>query len=371
MAVSVEQSIRSASRVFSQRLIACEAIPHEKITDRLNLTRAGNPVEGISRPLLSSVRKSQWFSIDDGRIFIELRKPEIISRDFSKKLKSIKGVDFDDCMASATKWHRKEQELMEEFFGIPREIGKGIYEMSKVMVPGKVVGEKRYTPKLNLSLLTTFVDMKEYGSSEEKALDEVADWREAVNDLIQTKGEATVDRLSVDPRIRDIFLKNNISKYLYRDFVGAVFDSDDQTSLKFIATRGKIEGPLGQVYKVHTSGAMNKKRDVHMAIYTNDIKAETLIQIGRLLPDKIKNSVFYLFDDNTDEMVPYLKTAQEQGLDKIWVVQVAHPDAKRKDHRIDLQPERVIGRENGKETVLRYYSIKPDLHLTRHILFPN
>lgn len=371
MAISVEQSNKSASRIFSQRLVACEAIPKEEITDRLNLTRAGNPVEGISRPLLSSVRKSQWFSIDDGRIFIELRKPEIMTRDFSRKLKSIKGVDFDDCMASATRWHRREQELMEEFFGVPRELGKEIYEKSKVMVPGKVVGEKRYTPKLNLSLLSTFVEMREHGFSEEAAMAEVSDWREAVNDLIQLRGESTVDRLVIDPRIRDIYMKNNISRYLYRDFVGAVFSSEDTNSLKFIATRGKIEGPLGQVYKVHTSGAMNKDRDPHMAIYTNDIKAETLLQIGRLLPDKIKNSTFYLFDDNTDEIVPYLETAQEQGLDKIWVVQVAHPDAKRKDHRIDLQPERVIGRENGKETVLRYYSIKPDLHLTRHILFPN
>lgn len=364
---SVEASVNSVSKIFSRRLPFCEVISSPEITDKLELTRFGVPVEGISHPLLDSIKRSSWFSIEGGRIYIELRNFALFGSKLAEKIKIIRGVDFDDCIASATRWHRREQELMEEKFGVPAETGKHIYEMSKIMVPGKVEGEKRYTPRLNMALLTAYTDLIRKGVSQEKVFEEISTWGQTIAGLVQSHGEMVIARQAVDPQISDLFAGNHISRFLYRDFVNAVFSPEDPGVLRFIATRGKIEAPLGQVHKVHTSGVLG--RSVDMVVYTNDIKAETLLHLSKLLSPQTKKKTFYLFDDNVAEIVPYLETAESHGLDNIWVVQVSHPDAKRKDARIDLTPEMVLGRENSGETVFRYYTKKTGLHLSGKVLF--
>lgn len=363
--LSVEASAQYTPRIFSQRIPLCEVVPFTQVTDRLELTQQNIPLEDISYPLVNSVRKSHWFSIENGRIYIEV-KSNAFRGEVRRRFQAIRGVDFDDCLVSATSWHNREFRLMEQF-GVELHIAGNIYEMSKILVPGKAIGEGRYTPRLNMALLTTYVDLLNRGIPTNRAFEETSDWREAVSNLIQEKGEVVVKRQAVDPKISELFLRNRISRFLYQDFADAVFDPRGPAALRFIATRGKIEGPLGQVYKIHTSGVL--RRSVDMVIYTNDIKAETLIYLGNLLPDQVKRKTIYLFDDNIDEVVPYLKTASDRGIDNIWVVQVSHPDSKRKDSRIDLEPARIIGRGSNGETVLRYYTIKPNLRLSRSFIF--
>lgn len=342
-----------------------EIVPPSDVTNRLELTQRGLPVEGVSRSLLASVQRSQWFAIGGGRIYLELRNPSALTPEAQKGAKTIEGVDFDDCLVSATKWHAREQQLMQDRFGVPLAVGKALYEAAKVKVPGKVAQEPRYTPRLNLAYLTAYVGLLSGGKSEEGADEEMPGWTQSVAELIQQHGEIAIARQAVDPAILETFRRNHVSRFLYRGFANLLFDPRDPESFRFIATRGKIEGPLGQVYKVHTSTVM--RRGVDLVIYTNDLKAETLVHLGLILPRQLRNRKFLLFDDNCTEIEPYLKQASELGVD-LSAVQVSHRDAKRKDDRIALEPYKILGRDGIDDTVLRYYSIKPQ-RLSRGALF--
>ncbi|MBI2338444.1 hypothetical protein HYU95_04650 [Candidatus Daviesbacteria bacterium] len=364
----VEAAVNRRSQIFSRRIAFCEVVKPSDITSRLEFTRADVPVEGVTRSLLASISRSDWFSIEGGRIYIEVRNLFAFSHDSMDKLRVIKGVDFDDCLASATRWHRKEQELMEQHFGIPLHSGKALYEASKIMVPGKAVGEKRYTPRLNLALLTAYRDLIERRVPEGTALDEATEWAKDVAELVKSRGEIAIARQVVDPQISEVFYNNRISRFLYQDFAGAVFNTKSPAALGFIATRGKIEGSLGQVYKIHTSGVL-KRSNVDMVIYTNDIKAETLLHLSNLLPGHIKKKAFYLFDDNVAEIVPYLETADSHGMSNVWVVQVCHPDAKRKNDKVDLEPVRIVGRPSNGGPVLNYFTTERNIHSSYGNLF--
>lgn len=364
---SPEVLAQHVPRVFTQRIPLCEIVSPAEITDRLELTQQENPVDGIKHPLLDSIRNSHWFSIERGRIYIEVRNPYTFKPENLRSIKAIKGVDYDDCLMSATRWHGTEFKMLEQF-GVSVSVAHNFYDMSKIKVPGRVIGEPRYTPRFNLALLTAHIDLLRRDVPEDEAFNEITLWRGSLLRLLEENGEIAIDRQAINPKVFDMFIGNPTANFIYRDFAKAVFNPRGDPALRFIATRGKIEGPLGQVYKVHTSGIM--RRNVDMVIYTNDIKAETLIFLSRLITDqKLKQKKIVLYDDNPDEVIPYLQKAKDSGMENIWVVQVSHPDVKRRHAGLGIEPFANIGRESQGETVLRYYPTKQHASLSEIPVF--
>lgn len=344
-----------------------ESIPREDILATLQLTDA----PGLLR---ASVSASQWGSIGGGRMLIESRNIATFLQ--GQPRGTIHIYDFDDCLMSTSRWHNKEYNLIEQSprfrargIEITAKEAKELYERSKITVPGFAEMEARYTPTLNMVLLTRFAEEKKIAQAAEqdpeKAWTEVKNWLDIINSQIQRIGERALDAFAIDPDIKRIFMNNNPSNSLHTDFVdsmlGATHRRDD---LRIIATRGMIGGSLGQVYKVHLSGLMSKRRDfgggIDAVIYSNDIKAEALLALMSNLPNVMGNlpnstgRLINIYDDNPNEVIPYLGVIKALGAPNIEVIQVSHPDAKRKDLQVNAIPTAVY--QNG-DTILRRYSL--------------
>lgn len=363
----------AALSVFPQRIPLSEAISSDQVPDFLGFTEYGRLTPGITRPFSDSLKRSHWFSLEKGRVVFEIRHPEKLMDHRAEKISIIRVSDYDDCLMSATRWHQSEFEkvssdprLVQRGIAVEPAAAKILYEKSKIFVPGKAVGEKRYTPRLNLVLLSVMGEHLSLGTSPEQAIDEVEEWRQLLLSGVALQGDTAIKRQTYDHDFMRVLLGNSPKDFVYHKFATDVFSNtaifeSGQTrhrSLNIIATRGNIEGPLGQVHKVHSSGVLTP--EVDMVVYTNDLKAETLIHAHKLLPKGIQHIPTYVFDDNTAEIIPYIDAAASYGIDKLRVVQVSHPDAKRKNQTVNLPPRAIIGDPNSNETVLRYFFSNPN-----------
>lgn len=332
-------------------------IDSEDLIERLDLT-------GLPKTLRTSVKGSLWGEINDGRMLIECRTVSVLqqSRDGAVTI-----CDFDDCLMSATGWHRQEYQLLEENeelhqmgVHISVEKARSIYELSKILVPHTVENEPRYTPQLNQILVSLYAESLKTGAPKEKPEEEswlkLLDWREDINAQIQKHGEDALKAYTVHPLVSKIFMGNHPSQFLYRSFVQDILAATRPNDIRIIATRGKIEGPLGQVHKIHESGLMREKtwagQRIDVAVYSNDVKAQALITLTDVLPG-IKERLIRIFDDNPNEVLPYLEVAGHLGTSNIEIVQVSHPDAKRKGMNLGIAPN--LDYMRGK-TRLRHYS---------------
>lgn len=334
-----------------------QPIHFEDVIDRLEL-------RGLSKTLLNSVRGSLWGTLGNGDMIIECRILSVLQQ---PRDGAVTICDFDDCLMSATGWHRQEYQLIEQNealhemgINITSDRARDIYELSKIRIQGLAEKEARYTPRLNLILLGIYAEALKEGQPkeqpEEQAWNELLDWRQTINQQVQALGERALKAYAINPLIMETFIGNHPANFLYGEFIQDVLAGTRPNDIRIIATRGKIEGPLGQIYKVHESGLMKQKtwagQRIDLVIYSNDVKAEALVTLTEVLPD-IQDRLIRVYDDNPSEVLPYLEVAKRLGTQNIEVVQVSHPDAKRKDANLGIEPRLVYFR--GK-TRLRHYS---------------
>ncbi|MFH0926666.1 MAG: hypothetical protein V1872_13710 [bacterium] len=329
----------------------------EDLIERLDLA-------GLPKALVASVKGSIWGEIDDGKMLLECRTVSVLQQ---PRDGGVAICDFDDCLMSATGWHKKEYQLLEQSeelhsmgVKISAERARAMYELSKIRVPLTVENEPRYTPTLNQILASLYVESLRTAAAkecpEEQSWLELLDWKAAIDGQIQKHGEKALKAYAIHPLISKIFMGNPPSKFLYRDFVLDVLAATRPNDIRIIATRGKIEGPLGQIHKIHGSGLMKERiwagQRIDLVIYSNDIKAQALITLTEVLPG-IKDRLIRIYDDNPNEVLPYLGVARQLGTSNIEVVQVSHPDAKRKGVNLDVEPNLDYMRRG---TRLRHYS---------------
>lgn len=339
-----------------------EPIPPESVIDRLELA-------GSQRPQLNSIRGSLWGGINGGRIILEARTWTILQQ---ARMGAVYIIDFDDCLMSATSWHGREYQLIERSEVLQRRgvnmsaaRAQEVYELSKIYVPSVVVKEARYTPRLNLVLLSLYAEALRAGVQQEQpeidAWEEILEWRKTITTQVQNLGERALKAYAVDLAIQKIFLQNSPADFLHQGFVQDVLAHTTPADIRIVATRGKIEGSLGQVYKVHASGLMRQRswrgQGVDLVVYSNDVKAEALILMMEVLPG-IRDRLIRIYDDNPREVEPYLEAILRLGAKNIEVVQVSHLDAKRKDAEIGIHPF-LDYRRGG--TRFRHYAPFPEL----------
>jgi len=139
-----------------------EQISQGKLFKELGLLGYDIPPE-----VFESVQKSQWFTIDNGRVVVEIRNPDVLS---TTRTGGMRISDADDTIFSATNWHKQEyeqlatsKELQARNIHITADQAKQIYEMSKITVKGKAEKEPRYTPRLNIALLSLYGRAMEFG----------------------------------------------------------------------------------------------------------------------------------------------------------------------------------------------------------------
>jgi hypothetical protein len=260
-------------------------------------------------------------------------------------------MDVDDTLLRTTAWHEREFEIIGEYLaqggvGGGAKAASKLYELSKFFVPGVSEVQARYTPVVNLILIDRFiVRYQESGGDVDKALAETALDRECLQRDVIRMGEGVLDNWAYD---RDLLAKlideNPTSDFANRLLMKDLFNGENEDDLqddptevpdstvRIVITRGKIEGPLGQVYKVHQSGLMTLP-NVDMVIYTNDVKVRALVGAMRLFPNLTKhNEGMILYDDNPGEIVPfYEELARGPYPLKMEVVQVRNSDSKRRD----------------------------------------
>lgn len=314
-----------------QRFSSIDPIPQLVLARELDLLH-----QAFSEHDLRSIAKSEWFSIDGGRYIIEIRNPNISDKLFGGAYI----IDFDDCLFKSTQWHKKEYEdiatspeLLKRGIHISEPEAQEIYQLSKIKIVGKAEHEPRYTPLLNMLLLTECARQQEEGIGKAQIYQNIVQIRDQAVEIISRTNEKYLSTYPLDQHIIDIFANNSPKGFVYTDLVDLFFSNPIIShDLKVVATRGKIEGPFGQVYKLHASGIMDK--GVDMVIYTNDIKAEAIILLSRLFP-QLQQMHIRAVDDNPDEILPFRNLARSRGIANLKVIHVRHPDAKRKDTVVD------------------------------------
>ena len=92
-----------------------------------------------NKQLLNSVKESQWAKIHGGRMLLEVRTLSFLQQ---PTYGSVNIYDLDDCLFSATSWHAREYQLLEENdvlrgqgVHITAQRAKEIYELSKILIP--------------------------------------------------------------------------------------------------------------------------------------------------------------------------------------------------------------------------------------------
>lgn len=312
-------------------------IPRNELIKSLGLR--GFPVP---RSILESVKRSNWYSYDDGRILIEIRNPRLKNKRSSQAAYLL---DFDDTFLATSIWHEaewgslsKDKALKERGIKITPEKAKLIYDLSKINLPKLAEKERRYTPGLNLYLLTEYARAMEKGYTEDQA------WETVLDDLSKLCSsedpEAVIGNFEPDEDICRIFMENSPRKFIFQDFVQDMFTRGRSDDLKVIASRGKIEGPLGQVYKLHASGVIGKGAD--MVIYTNDLKSEAIGLLLKIFPD-LRNWLLRIYDDNPTEIQDYFNYARLHGFENLEIIRVRHPGTKRKNALLNLEPAVTTG----------------------------
>lgn len=318
--------------------------------------RSNLELKGARKGLMNSVKESLWARVHGGRMLLEVRTLSFLQQ---PTLGSVNIIDFDDCLFSATRWHDMEYRLLEEDTALRQqgieisyERAKQIYDLSKILIPKVAEKEPRYTPKLNLILLNLLAESLCGGRTQEEAWADVLRRLKIISDQVEERGEGTLDGYTLsNPAIQKVFENNSPQGFVHNSFVDYVLSSTGEDDIRIITTRGKIEGPLGQIDKLHSSGVMNRRSRsgsvIDLVVYSNDVKAEALIAIMKMLPG-ISGRQITVYDDNPVEIDPYLKVAESLGAPNIEVIQVVHPDAKRKDYKPGVEPTHTFKRGNSE-----------------------
>jgi hypothetical protein len=337
-----------ANRV--NRFLNIEPIGPASLFRVLDLSHPAFPQEAID-----SIYKSRWYSVDQGQIYIEVRNPMFVQ----KNAAVTEVIDFDDCLMSATRWHKEEYNALSQSEAlrlrgvvITPDVAKQLYTESKITLPGKVERVSRYTPKLNLFLLSRYAELMEQGKPADEILPQVLQMKEQMVSRISRFGEHAWDvGVAMDADIVSVFTSNSPAKFVYTELLDDLLGKGaNRHNLRAIATRGTVEGILGQAYKLHNSGVMQANPD--LVIYSNDVKAEALLLVSRLIP-QIRYSAVRVMDDNPDEIFPYRELAKTYGIENIEVVHVRHPDAKRRDLKIPFEPDVSVTSSYG--TIFDHY----------------
>ncbi|HLC94636.1 MAG TPA: hypothetical protein VJH96_03655 [Patescibacteria group bacterium] len=304
---------------------------------------------------LESIEKSKWLIIDNGQHFLEIRNP-----DFRKKLTHAADIiDYDDVLFKSTQWHKKEYELIEKSprlqqrgIHITQEEARELYQLSKIKIPGKVDLEPRYTPLLNLLLLTRLSTLLEKSADKSQAWTQVLEEKKLANELISRTNEQFLSSFPFDQDVVDIFANNTPSAFRYDRAIELLFSNVIVgRDLKVIVTRGKIEGPLGQVYKLHSS---IMDQNIDLVIYTNDLKVKAILFLSRLFPE-FQHMAIRVYDDNPQEILPYTKLAFERGIENLKVIHVRHPDAQRKDYAVGNEQPTYSTTDKESGTIFDHY----------------
>ena len=320
-------------------------------------------LELIPEEIKQSLSHSTWLAVDGGRIVIELR-----NQAFMRKNGVVNLVDFDDTVLSATKWHRAEQELLvknlAEFakeFDFDQAEVKSLYEMSKIFVPSKAEKESRYTPVLNMLLLDHALRMFMKGFPKEQVFESLAKKRLLIEKAIQQLGDDYLFELlkTAHPIILQTFFKNTPDQFVYQDLVEDLLTSqvaEDEVAdktIRSIVTRGTIEGPLGQIHKVHASGVVD---GCDFIIYTNDLKEEVIQLVRQLFPE-LKKLPILIFDDNPKELEACHEMILRLKLKDVELILVRHQDAKRRDFVIRIPADVRITKDNPvqQETIYDHF----------------
>ncbi len=347
------------ARLWKTRL----GVPEELTSERLSSGQIARYL-GFQMPELSdvarSVEDSKWLSYQNGNFLVEIRDND----SFERKLKTHESMvwmsDLDDVLMDTTTWHQREHEIILEFLQsncINADIKqvKAIYELSKIYVPGVADVQTRYTPHLNLILIYQFIRrQKDDHMTPAEALNRLVIDQCDIQDRVKQIGENVLSdyqynelilkRLLANnppaeclhiPLIRDLFGRDKITEDKISEGKTNEDHLGDDTTMRIIITRGKIEGPLGQVYKVHGSGIMTLP-SVDAVVYTNDVKVRALFSLDILIP-MLKDRMVFLYDDNPSEINPfYEQLAQGSKRTKfnIELIHTRHSTAKRRDKKI-------------------------------------
>lgn len=334
-------------------------LPDEEVIQRLNLSRMPAYVQ-------RSVLESKWQVFDGGRVLLEARSPLKIAKFQSGDPNAVSThvIDMDDCLLDTTRWREKEIELTEKF-GINGKAARSTYEGSKLQIKGIAELEPRYTPEVHLIMLSQYAHLLRQGLDQPEINAQMKVWRAGIMTNIEALGEAhALSGFARDPKIERAFLSNNPKDFVHYDFASDVIQGTGEADLRIIATRGKPEGPLGQIYKAHKSGLLKRYPNgnkVDLVVYANDVKAKTLLDVIRLLPG-IERTMVRVLDDRPGEITPYLNAARDAGINNVEVIQVSHPTAKSKGEGIGIEPDftYVSTLPNGNPgTIYRHYFVSP------------
>lgn len=314
--------------------------------DRLLRTLELN-MDLIPDSLRDSVEKSNWFSTDNGRILIEVRNQTKLDNPPHGLLYI---SDLDDTLFAATQWHEEEfkrlstdPKLLNRGIRISKERAKDLYDHSKMTLPE--INEPRYTPKVNLVLASIYARALERREPPEQVWEKTLAAFNEIKDNLASGGEKTLDKYELDEDVVECLLGNHTAEFIYESFAKYFLEGTEERGTRAIVTRGTVEGPFGQVYKIHTSGVLDRGFGADVVLYTNDLKADALPILYQLIPGAIKNGT-RVFDDNPLEIDNYLSWAKENGIRNWEIIGVRQPTAKRKDYVTSTQPNVIWGKED-------------------------
>lgn len=224
-----------------------------------------------------------------------------------------------------------------------------MYEDSKIYVPGKATLEKRYTPLVNIILLSKIAQSLEVGKTKEQAEENMRALRDKIVQRVGQEGESVLWEYQRDPDIQSIFLasENSPGKFVINQVAEDLLSKPEdlipesaEDDLKVIATRGEIGGPLGQIHKLHS---MPFLKSLDVVIYTNDLKAGSLEVLTYLL-DWAEKAQIRVYDDNPSEIVQWWEIAHQRNLlPRLELIQVRNPRAKRRHAKAEIKPVVRIG----------------------------
>ncbi len=341
---SIFQDSENGHQKWEQELLSSNKlirkIPNQEIVERLGVTSM------LPRDIVSSIEQNTWYEYDGGKYIIEVPNPYFLPRKIDKA-EMVLISDLDDTLFKTTEWHEKEYEYICKYW---QEVGieggvdeaKAIYELSKIYVPHLAEAEKRYTPYLNFILLDQFRRRQlEQKMSSSQALEYLKFVQAKIQENIMTYGEGIIsDYVSDTELLAKLIGENHPSDFMHLPLIRDLFDGDndqENSVLRVVMTRGKIEGPLGQVYKVHQSG-MAMLSSVDIVVYTNDRKIDALLYLMNIFP-QLKSKNMLLYDDNPSETAPFCELIETRGANpfRMEIIQVRHNNSKRRDKEVKIR----------------------------------
>jgi hypothetical protein len=290
-------------------------------------------------------------------MYVEVRNPNVLT---DPKSGMIFVSDFDDTAVSTTEWHRRSFEAVTqhpELSGLNLDVEKiaELYNLSKMKEPGKAEKEARYTPRLHMLVMSDYIHLLESGEPEKVAWDKTLDRIRTLS----LKPSAEFKTMQIDERVFQAMNQIPINAFTHDDYIKEVFSPQGQDNLRIIATRGTMEGPLGQVFKVHDSGVLDNGAD--MVVYSNDLKSEVLDLLPQFIP-WTKGKPMRIFDDNAAEIKEWYNDTVKRKFTNVELALVRHPSSKRRNAQVEGLP--IEGRAIGWQLGLPNISAEPIKEVT-------